>query len=262
MKAVSKLIILSVVAVMVTLLGLQLSAAPALAERRSIGGEPVFPGGPTYERTIQTFFETYVFPAELKYQGVGVERDNVIVEKVERDGNSFWFSVRARYSGNLFGVGVAERARVHYDNGHIRVDLGGLKGIVNTRSIADTLIPQLANGTGSGGGGRGHYFYFRNNCHKPVRLVLRYKQLSGQWITQGWYSFDGNEASYLNSEPGVKLRSNNSIFYYYAESTDGSGSVWSGDENREFGGQSLPMKKKEVSLDSDSDWNLGIRCSS
>lgn len=67
-----------------------------------------------------------------------------------------------------------------------------------------------------------------------------------------------DEAGY--AEPGVRLRSNNSVFYYYAESTDGGTSVWSGDEYREFDGQSWPMKRKELTLDADGDWSLGIRC--
>lgn len=119
----------------------------------------------------------------------------------------------------------------------------------------------IASGqSGQSGQSGGHDFYFRNNCSKPIRLMLRYKQLSGEWRTQGWYNFDGNEASYLNAEPGVRLRSNNSVFYYYAESTDGRTSVWSGDETREFNGESWPMKRKELTLDSDGDWSLGIRC--
>jgi hypothetical protein len=255
-----KLILVGVVTVITTAFVLALSWEPVLAQRRDVRADRIVPGGPTYEQTVQTFFEAYVFPARLEYEGVGVSRDNVIVEKVERDGNSFWITVRARYSGSLFGIGVAERARVHYDNGHIRVDLGGLHGVLNTRSIADSLLPQLTRGAASPPTSGGHDFYFRNNCAKPVRLVLRYKQLSGEWRTQGWYNFDGNEASYLNAEPGVRLRSNNSVFYYYAESTDGRTSVWSGDESREFNGESWPMKRKDLTLDSDGDWSLGIRC--
>ncbi len=62
---------------------------------------------------------------------------NVIAERVETNGEGgWWITVRARYSGSLYGIPVvAERARIYYDNGGITVDLGGVKGAVDTRSV-------------------------------------------------------------------------------------------------------------------------------
>lgn len=110
------------------------------ADRKDVTNDPVFPGIPlTYGEAVEQYCEQYVFPDRLEYKGIGVHRDNCIAEKVERDGNSWWFTCRARYSGRIGFVGVAERARIHYDNGQVRVDLGGLKGVLNTEAATNWL---------------------------------------------------------------------------------------------------------------------------
>ena len=119
--------------------------------RHNVMAEPLFPGSSTtYEQTVRVYFESYVFPRGLKFKGEGIDRDNVIVEQIERDGNSWWIKVRARYSGRILGIGVAERARVEYDNGNISVDLGGLKGVLNTGGIAPWLSDVLGKHPDSG----------------------------------------------------------------------------------------------------------------
>ncbi|MBI4964736.1 MAG: hypothetical protein HY913_15765 [Desulfomonile tiedjei] len=102
-----------------------------------------------YGEYVRILCEAYVFPQELSYQGVGIHRDNVVVERVERDGQSWWITCRARYSGTIMGIGVADRARVHYDNGGIRVDLGGLHGVIDTGAALswfNDLIAQMNDG--------------------------------------------------------------------------------------------------------------------
>lgn len=45
----------------------------------------------------------------------------------------------------------------------------------------------------------GREFYFRNNCPYPIRLVMHYRELSGEWTTKGWWNFNANSGSYLAS---------------------------------------------------------------
>lgn len=122
-------------------------------DRFDISGRRPVANGPTYAQIVETIFAR-VFPERLEYKGVGIRRDNVIAERVETNGRGgYWLSVRARYSGNILGVGVAERARVHYDNGGIRVDLGGMRGLLNTRALGEWIAGRLPRTIDNGGGG-------------------------------------------------------------------------------------------------------------
>lgn len=118
-------------------------------------------GGPTYGELAETFFATYVF-GSLEYDAgvakVGISPDNVICDKFDWDGNTgFWLTVRARYSGKVKVGAVsksvgAERVYVYYTNGNVKVDLGGLKGVLNTKGIADwvktKVLPKLKDASG------------------------------------------------------------------------------------------------------------------
>lgn len=107
----------------------------------------------------------------------------------------------------------------------------------------------------------GREIYFRNSCRYPVRLSLRYREPSGEWITKGWYNFSGNQGNYLSSE-GQRIRSNNSAFYYYAEITQEPHTdySWSGDEDRAFQSRTLPMRETSLSPNSDGVYTLSIQC--
>ena len=155
--------------------------------------------------------------------------------------------VRVRASGN---------GRLSDRTSNIKVRLVVTERCVGSPSV-NTLTTQLIERYVSG-----HSFYVRNNCHAPIDLWLSYKTLSGNWDTEGRWHFDGNEGNYLASTSDLLLRSDNGIFYYYAESTDGSNYVWSGENYREFANKTLPMRKLRLSLDSDGDWPLYISCDS
>jgi hypothetical protein len=111
-------------------------------------------GGLTYGQVAEQFFASTVFPNGIEgtFYGVtvGLTRDNVICETCEWNGGTgLWVTCRARYSGkvNLGPLGKksvgAERVRVYYQNGNIKVDLGGMKGVINTRSISDWVTKQV-----------------------------------------------------------------------------------------------------------------------
>ncbi len=108
--------------------------------------------------------------------------------------------------------------------------IGSSSGI---RARRDQLLTRL-----------GSAFRFRNNSNKPIRLALRYRKPNGNWITDGWWSFGPGESSYLATS-GNRIRTKNNTFYYYAKSTVDNWH-WSGNENRDFRGERLPMEKKSV----------------
>jgi uncharacterized membrane protein len=113
-------------------------------------------------------------------------------------------------------------------------------------SILDSVILSL----------RGFNYKFTNKCSLPVRLAVRYKNLTDEWITRGWWNFEPGESSYLSSS-GNRLASRNSIYYYYAETTEDLGVNWSGNEQVSFDGRTLKMIRKK---DNDGHNNWSISC--
>lgn len=107
--------------------------------------------------------------------------------------------------------------------------------------------------SGSSGVSQGFGFYFANNCGKSVTLAIRYQEVTGQWQTDGWWSFAPGEGSYLFSG-GKQLRSNSAVWYFYAEAADGSWS-WAGDHPFTFNGRNLPMKVMN-DKEGDSEWSV------
>ncbi|MBI3300491.1 MAG: PDZ domain-containing protein [Deltaproteobacteria bacterium] len=55
---------------------------------------------------------------------------------------------------------------------------------------------------------------FKNECHRPLRTAIHYKDLSNQWVTAGWQTLQPG------AEAWVAL-TRNQLYYYYAEFTDG-----------------------------------------
>lgn len=66
---------------------------------------------------------------------------------------------------------------------------------------------------------------FGNQCSSTsYDLAINYMDMNGQWRTSAWYTFKPGERSRLDVQTG------NSIFYYYAKATDGSGRYWGGSD--------------------------------
>ncbi len=103
------------------------------------------------------------------------------------------------------------------------------------------------------------YLYFRNNCARPVRLAVGYQDQAQNWQYVKWWDFAANSQSFLQ-QGSVQLSSDNAYFYYYAETTDGSGITWQGDRPFDFGGESLPTQEVVLTPDSDGDWVLSVSC--
>lgn len=100
-------------------------------------------------------------------------------------------------------------------------------------------------------------FKITNNCKHKAKLALHYRKLDGNWSTNGWWEINGNSWRYLTFKDGSYVKTNNSIFYYYAEAADGS-FYWSGgNKNYTLNGKNLAMKKIE---DKSGDSELTLSC--
>lgn len=96
---------------------------------------------------------------------------------------------------------------------------------------------------------------FRNACSSPFRLAIHFKNLSGQWETKAWFSFASGERARLTG-----VDTNNRNVYYYAEATDGSGKIWSGnDTSQVIGGRSYSMKKFDIGPEA-TNWTQTLTC--
>lgn len=97
----------------------------------------------------------------------------------------------------------------------------------------------------------------RNRCDKNIIVAVYYKDSSGDWTTT---SFTSIRAA---GEQERVASSDNSIFYYYAESTTGSPSRWSGDRQTNVRGKTYPMKRTKLTLDQDRNrYVLELSCKS
>lgn len=106
------------------------------------------------------------------------------------------------------------------------------------------------------GGARAYDYKFTNNCNKRVRLAIHYKDTNNKWRTEGWWIFRPGESSYLTSS-GRRIKSKNSIWYYYAEVVNGR-ERWSGDHTYSLDGRHFPMKKKRDTKGTNT-WAISCR---
>jgi len=121
-------------------------------------------------------------------------------------------------------------------------------------------LRQSGAAVGKGGtpsSGNGFPFYVTNRCEHPVRLAIHFKDSSGRWRTEGWWTFGPGKAGRLNDARGRNLRTKNSIWYFYGEAADGTGVVWKGDARFTWNGRNLPMDKLE---DTQGDLDLTLTC--
>jgi hypothetical protein len=90
-------------------------------------------------------------------------------------------------------------------------------------------------------GAFGWPFEIENSCPATIRLLVRLKDTSGNWVTHGWYTFDGGERAQLISD-GRYLHSDNAYWYYYAMEVDGS-REWAGDHEISFGNKTYQTRQ-------------------
>ena len=101
---------------------------------------------------------------------------------------------------------------------------------------------------------------FENECESTsVRLAIRYKDLSDNWVTKCWWTFDPGRRGPLATS-GTTIETKNTLWYSYYEKIDG-GIIWSGSDNtKTCKGRVLNMRKHNE-LDNNGNLNLKLRCS-
>ncbi|HSG41245.1 MAG TPA: DUF1036 domain-containing protein [Thermoanaerobaculia bacterium] len=102
---------------------------------------------------------------------------------------------------------------------------------------------------------QGYRYYFLNSCNRAVTLAIHYKDVAETWRTVGWWTFAPGEGSYLLASGSYPLRSNSAVWYYYAETTDGSGLRWVGNFPVSFNGRNLRMQEMN-DKEGDSEWSI------
>lgn len=65
----------------------------------------------------------------------------------------------------------------------------------------------------SSSGSNSFKIWVKNKCSHTVRLLVRYKNTSGNWKTIGWWRFAPNQSSYLSNDD-IYLTTRTSILYY------------------------------------------------
>jgi hypothetical protein len=94
------------------------------------------------------------------------------------------------------------------------------------------------------------YLGIDNKCNEEVRVALRVKDLDNNWSTKGFYSVKANSTS------SGSIPTDNGIYYFYAQSADGT-KVWEGKDNyRTLYGTQYGFKKRKIYHKGDSNINL------
>lgn len=95
----------------------------------------------------------------------------------------------------------------------------------------------------------------RNVCDKPVKVLIFFENLNGVWETKGWWNINQNETIYMED-------SRKNVYYFYAQSTDGS-VTWNGSETyTTFGGKQYGLKKLTKSTNDFGTWTTDMTCTS
>lgn len=99
-------------------------------------------------------------------------------------------------------------------------------------------------------------FYIENQCNHPLSIILQYRDVEGVWrMEEG--TINGGVAGYLTDKEGNEFKTNNAVWYYYAQTTDGSDWEWAGDELSSYAGVDLPMIRAE---DHEGDNDIILSC--
>jgi uncharacterized membrane protein len=88
---------------------------------------------------------------------------------------------------------------------------------------------------------------FKNDCHKPVRIALRYKD-GDSWVSYGYWTLDPKEATHLIKDDQTRAHTANRLFYWYGE-IRGTDYKWAGDHTFEYKGTTMKGRKVEFASD-------------
>jgi hypothetical protein len=83
----------------------------------------------------------------------------------------------------------------------------------------------------------------KNACNKDIVIAVHYRDSRRNWTTASFTSIRARQ------QKDRVVSSDNSVFYYYAESTTGKPSRWAGDRNFKVEGKVYPMRKATLNFD-------------
>ncbi len=93
---------------------------------------------------------------------------------------------------------------------------------------------------------------FKNKCHEKISTLIRYKNANDEWETKGWWEIKPGQTAYVED-------TKNSIFYFYAKSTE-STKEWRGEDNfKSFNGRKYGLIKKSTDQHF-GDWTTNLTC--
>jgi hypothetical protein len=93
---------------------------------------------------------------------------------------------------------------------------------------------------------------FNNKCSKPIAIFVHYLDLNNNWITDGYYRLEPNQQ-------GNIFNTKNLIFYYYAQSMDGT-VVWKGDYEFQYKDIVIPMTKVKMNITNWGTYIMKLTC--
>lgn len=101
---------------------------------------------------------------------------------------------------------------------------------------------------------REHYkLKIHNSCSRPIKVLLRYQDLDGEWKTKDWKKVNSGNTAYIEN-------TRNEVFYYYAMSTDGK-LYWTGEDNyKYYEGKRYGFKKSYINRDHYGSWTKELSC--
>ncbi len=102
--------------------------------------------------------------------------------------------------------------------------------------------------------------WFNNNCRHPIRFFIYHEHADGNWVTHGWYQFEGNEANIRPSQNGRPLiHIEGRPLYMYAETTNGTRIFWEGQQLATFNGQEYALMRATISV-RQGNMSFGVNC--
>lgn len=100
--------------------------------------------------------------------------------------------------------------------------------------------------------------YFKNKCNRKIQTAINYKNLDGEWVTEGWWSLEPGESAFV-------AKTRNTVFYTYAESIAPRAErvFWSGDDlYRSIRGSqnTYGFRKKKITTQEWGTWTQNFTC--
>jgi uncharacterized membrane protein len=107
----------------------------------------------------------------------------------------------------------------------------------------------------------GREFYVQNSCAHPIQVALAYLPTEGDWKATGYWQVNPSERFYLSDEDGARLRSHNGTSYWYAEATDESGVLYTGDRRITVDTDSRTLNFLEKHANNPDHFTVNFTCS-